>query len=95
MAFVAPMLQGTTRKCTSPGECSGARTDQNAFFDTTNMVPLLDNEAFRHALTLFKRLVQSSNCQDELLSPTGSNNPYALGRLAKAMSKHPFRLIPP
>jgi hypothetical protein len=49
------------------------------------MTPLVDNEAFRHALTLFKRVVQSSNCQDELLNPTTSDNPYALGIVRHAL----------
>eukprot|EP00730_Choanoeca_flexa_P017682 TRINITY_DN8547_c0_g1_i2.p1 TRINITY_DN8547_c0_g1~~TRINITY_DN8547_c0_g1_i2.p1 ORF type:complete len:1147 (+),score=180.38 TRINITY_DN8547_c0_g1_i2:51-3491(+) len=78
MAMVAPVLQTTTTTCVENGVCNGQRTEQNIFFDASSMQPLLDNDAFRYALSLFDRLIQSSNCQDEL-QPVGSN-PYAKGK---------------
>jgi hypothetical protein len=78
MAMAAPVFQQTIKECTSSGLCSGLDTEQNAFFNARNMEPLVLNEGFRYVVDLLHRLVQSSNCVDELRPP--GSNAYARGR---------------
>lgn len=76
-AFAAPIFYATRRTCDettlddygggagTPPTCNGGVTGQNMFFDTDDFTPLLDNAGFRYAVDLHRRILASSNCQEQ------------------------------
>lgn len=91
-AFLAPVLQTHLNECEELPEggykCVGADTGQNMFFDVDNFEPLIFNEGFRHAVELYTRFVQASNCQSE--TPAGvkcdRKTAFPTGRCAGVIS---------
>lgn len=90
-AFVAPIFQTNLRECHSIGnemKCNGAHTGQNLFFDAETFEPLIRNPGFKHALKLYHRLIQSSNCQTQ--TPLGQKcdrkTAFPTGRCAGVVS---------
>ena len=76
-AFAAPIFQTTRRQCDpatlssyaggagTPPTCNGATTGQNMFFDAEDFTPLVNNAGFRYAVDIHRRVIDSSNCQEQ------------------------------
>jgi hypothetical protein len=93
-AFLAPVMQTHLHECKENAEgeqvCAepNANTGQNMFFHTDNMEPLIFNEGYRHAVELYTRFVQASNCQHQ--TPLGEKcdrkTAFPTGRCAGVIS---------
>jgi len=76
-AFAAPIFQTTRRRCDAatvsiynggagdPPTCSGEITGENMFFDANDFSPLVSNPGFRYAVDIHRRVLASSNCQEQ------------------------------
>jgi len=69
-AFVAPVFQTHLRECrvnmNGVTECAGpGYTGQNLFFDTDSFAPLIRNDGFKYAFDMYRRVIMSSNCQEQ------------------------------
>lgn len=76
-AFAAPVFYTTRRTCDAstlstyaggsgtPPTCNGDVTGQNMFFDAEDFAPLIDNAGFRYAVDIHRRVLASSNCQEQ------------------------------
>jgi len=76
-AFMAPVFYSTRRECNAatlstyvngartPPTCNGRVTGQNMFFDVETFEPLVDNPGFRYVVDLHRRVLASSNCQEQ------------------------------
>ncbi|KAL7541035.1 hypothetical protein ACHAXR_010567 [Thalassiosira sp. AJA248-18] len=90
-AFLAPVLQTHLNECevvNGEKKCLGADTGQNMFFDVDNFDPLIFNEGYRYAVSLYTRFVQASNCQHQ--TPLGEKcdrkTAFPTGRCAGVIS---------